>query len=307
MKPPRAKNIAWLAIDWGTSNLRVWAMGDDGRALAHRHSEMGMSSLKQEDFADTISGVAGDWLAPGETMRAIACGMVGSRQGWVEAPYSEIPCPALNYVLERVTAPGLEVFVVPGLRQVSPPDVMRGEETQIGGFLAANPGFDGILVLPGTHSKWARIKTGMVSGFSTFMSGEMFDLLSRHSVLRHSIADKGWDANAFKLALADGFSRPERLTQNIFAIRAAALIAGLDPVAARSQLSGYLVGLELQGAKNIWQGKDVVIIAEPVLAEIYQVALALVGVVARVERAQDMTIAGLCAVAARITVSEQVK
>jgi len=307
MKPSRAENIAWLAIDWGTSNLRVWAMDHDGRALAHRRSEMGMGSLKQQDFAGTISGIAGDWLIPGKTTRAIACGMVGSRQGWVEAPYSEIPCPALNYALKRVTAPGLEVFVVPGLRQISPADVMRGEETQIGGFLAANSGFDGILVLPGTHSKWARIKADMVSGFSTFMTGEMFDLLSQHSVLRHSIAGKGWDADAFELALADGFSRPERLTQNIFGIRVAALIAGLDPVAARSKLSGYLVGLELKGAQDIWRDKDVVIIAEPVLAEIYRVALALLGVVARVERAGDMTLAGLCAVAAKALVSENVK
>lgn len=307
MKPLRAENIAWLAIDWGTSHLRVWAMDHEWRALAHRRSDRGMGGLKQQEFSDTISRLVGDWLVPGKTMRAIACGMVGSRQGWVEAPYSQIPCPALNNVLERVTAPGLEVFVVPGLRQASPPDVMRGEETQIGGFLASNPDFEGMLVLPGTHSKWARIKAGIVEGFSTFMTGEMFALLSQNSVLRHSIAGKGWDATAFELALAEGFSRPELLTQNLFALRAAALVDGLGPVAARSKLSGYLVGLELKGTRDKWHNKEIVIIAEPVLAEIYRLAFALVGGSAHVERAQEMTLAGLCAVAAKALVSENVK
>ena len=120
------------------------------------------------------------------------------------------------------TDPRLDVRVIPGLKQTSPADVMRGEETQIAGYLAGNPGFDGVLCLPGTHSKWVQVSAGEVVSFRTFMTGEMFALLARTSVLRLTVGE-GWHDAAFADAVADSMARPEALSQRLFSIRAEGL------------------------------------------------------------------------------------
>ena len=133
------------------------------------------------------------------------------RQGWIEAPYATVPCAALTpgrLVRPQLVDARLSVHVVPGLKQETPADVMRGEETQIAGFLAQEPQFDGVLCLPGTHTKWVRVSAGEVVSFQTFMTGEMFALLSGQSVLRHGTAGDGWDAAAFAAGLDQALSRP---------------------------------------------------------------------------------------------------
>jgi 2-dehydro-3-deoxygalactonokinase len=229
-------------------------------------------------------------------MQVIACGMVGSRQGWVEAPYATVPCRPLPEALVAapVTDPRIDVRVVPGLRQMEPADVMRGEETQIAGFLAATPGFDGVICLPGTHSKWVHVSAGEVVSFRSFMTGEMFDLLSTASVLRHTVGD-GWDADAFGQAVSDALSRPEAVAAKLFSIRAEALLRGLDAGTARARLSGALIGLELAGARPYWLGQDVALIGASKLSAIYAAALAAQGVPARVADGAAMTRAGLAA------------
>ena len=137
-------------------------------------------------------------------MPVIACGMVGARQGWIEAPYSQVPCApvGLSMIKPVVEDTRLDVSILPGLSQTDPADVMRGEETQIAGYLAENPGFDGVLCLPGTHTKWAHISAGEVVSFRTFMTGELFALVSSQSVLRHSVG-AGWDGPAYRSAVSD--------------------------------------------------------------------------------------------------------
>jgi len=286
---------AWIAVDWGTSNLRVWAMGADGRVLAEAASEHGMGKLSRDEFEPALLQLIGGWIAAG-AVPVIACGMVGSRQGWCEAPYRTVPCTPLDpaaQVAVPTSDPRLNVLIAPGLKQATPADVMRGEETQIAGALSRLPGYDGVLCLPGTHSKWAQISAEEVVSFQTYMTGEMFALLSETSVLRHGMHGDGWDDGAFDSAVSDALSRPELLGARLFSLRAEGLIAGLTPAAARARLSGLLIGTELAAARPYWLGQRVTVIGQATLSTAYTRALKLQGVEAHSLSVTDCTLAGL--------------
>ena len=268
---------AWIAADWGTSTLRVWAMAADGAPLAEATSTRGMSSLTPAQYEPALLDLAGAWLAAERVTPVIACGMVGARQGWVEAPYTATPCAPLaarHCVTPPTTDPRIIVSIVPGLKQMTPPDVMRGEETQIAGFLAQHPGFSGTLCLPGTHTKWVEIAGGEARSFRTMMTGELFALLSQQSVLKHSLAD-GWDDAAFAAAFDAAITEPETLASRLFSLRAASLVGKPDPVAARATLSGWLIGAEF-AAVPLPEG-PVGVIGAAALARLYGAALAQVG------------------------------
>jgi 2-dehydro-3-deoxygalactonokinase len=238
--PAQAVVPDWIAVDWGTSSLRVFAMRGS-TVLAEAESDRGMGVLARSDFEAALLDLIAPWLSG--PVEVIACGMVGSRQGWHEAPYRAVPClpvdPA-SPVPVPVQDARLRLRIVPGLKQASPPDVMRGEETQIAGALALVPGFDGVICLPGTHNKWVHVSAGEVVSFRTCLTGELFALLSKQSVLRHGMADAGTadqaarDA-AFDAALSDALSRPEQLATRLFALRAEGLLTGLDPAVARAR------------------------------------------------------------------------
>ncbi len=285
-------NVDWIAVDWGTSHLRAWAMQGD-RAVAHASSQDGMSRTAGGDFQAALLALVEDWL-PGHPVDVIACGMVGARQGWVEAPYSAVPSKPIPVVPLRVpnTDPRIRAFVVPGLKQNSPPDVMRGEETQIAGFLSTHQNWDGVICLPGTHSKWVQISAGEVVSFRTFMTGEMFDLLRGQSVLRHSV-DEGWDDDAFSDAVADALSKPEQLAARLFGLRAADLLHGQDKSIASARLSGILIGAELAASRPYWLGQQLAIIGSEGLTKAYAAALQQQGTLVETANATATTLAGL--------------
>lgn len=292
--PPDRIAFDWIAVDWGTSNLRAWAMGAEG-ILASAESADGMGRLGRDDFEPALMRLVGPWLTGGP-VPVVACGMVGARQGWVEAPYRPVPCPpvARGEGIAPPTTDALRVTIVPGLSQSRPADVMRGEETQIAGVLALHPRFDGVICLPGTHSKWAHVSAGEVVSFQTFMTGELFALLSTQSVLRHSMGE-GPDDAAFDEGAAEGLARPERLMARLFALRAEGLLNGLAPAAARARLSGLLIGAELAAARPYWLGQRVMLVGGAALAASYARALASQGLTAEILDATACTIAGLAA------------
>ncbi|WP_136645618.1 2-dehydro-3-deoxygalactonokinase [Tabrizicola sp. YIM 78059] len=289
-----ALSPAWIAVDWGTSNLRAFAMAADGRVLAETSSNEGMGKLTREGFEPALLRLIGAWLD--DRPPVVACGMVGSRQGWCEAPYRAVPCTPLDraaLVRAPTADPRLTVWIAPGLKQAQPADVMRGEETQIAGALRLMPGYDGVLCLPGTHSKWVHVSAGEVVSFQTFMTGELFALLSGASVLRHGMQTEGWDDAAFDGAVSDAISRPERIAARLFTIRAEGLIAGLAPDAARARLSGLLIGTELAAARPYWLGQRVTLVGAERISAAYARALAAQGVEAKRLSATDCTLAGL--------------
>lgn len=291
----------WIAVDWGTSNLRAWAMGRDGNPRAMAASGQGMGQLARDGFEPALRQLIAPWRPEGVRMQVLACGMVGSRQGWAEAPYRRIPCPAMAN--ETVRAPCrdalLDVRLVPGLCQDRPADVMRGEETQVAGFLSLHPGFDGVLCLTGTHSKWVHVSAGEVVSFRSFMTGELFALLSGASVLRHAMAADGWDAAAFEAALDTTRSHPERLAGALFTIRAEGLLRDQSAARARATLSGLLIGAELAAARPYWLGQPVAVIGAAPLAGYYARALGLQGNPATTHDQARAVLAGLTAIHAR--------
>lgn len=276
----------WIACDWGTSSLRVWAM-DGAQARDHAGSDRGMGTLAPAEFPEALAELLSpDWPGP-----VIACGMVGARQGWIEAPYARVPCAALPEGMTR--APGdRDVYIIPGLAQSAPPDVMRGEETQIAGFLALNPGWDGVICMPGTHTKWVHVSAGEVVSFRTVMTGELFALLSGNSVLRHSM-EGAWSDEAFDAAVSATLSRPERLAADLFSLRAASLLEGQSDGMAR--LSGLLIGADLAATRPFWLGQQVAIVGGSTQAGVYSRALEAQGLPVTVARADAVTLAGLTA------------
>ncbi len=294
----------WIAADWGSTRLRLWAMAADGTRLAERSSQPERAPRTPTEFETILRALAGDWLE--RTGTIVACGMLGAREGWLEAPYRPVPCAVAPAALTRApvaaadTRPALSLHVVSGLRQATPPDVMRGEETQIAGFLAKNDGWDGVICLPGTHTKWAHVSAGEVVSFQTFMTGELFALLSEQSILRHGVAEAGWDADAFADALSDTISRPEKLAGKLFALRGGHLLDGMDPATARARLSGLLIGAELAAAKPYWLGQNMALIGTDAVAHPYAEGLAAQGVTVLRADADDMTLAGLRAAHAQL-------
>ena len=299
------KDLDWIAVDWGTTRLRAFAMGPGGDTRATARSDAGMGTLTPDGFEPALLALIEPWLAArdkgGRTL-VVACGMVGSRQGWVEAPYAAVPCPPLSPALTRAPArdPRLDVRVIPGLKQARPADVMRGEETQIAGALAARPGFDGVICLPGSHTKWAHVSAGEVVSFQTCMTGELFAAITAHTVLRHTVAAEGNDPGAFATAVHDALSHPARLTANLFGLRAAALLDGLPPVTARARLSGWLIGMELAASRPWWLGQPILIVGAAALSDLYRQALAQQGAAAETLDADAMTLAGLSAARAAL-------
>lgn len=283
----------WIAVDWGTTHLRAWAM--HGReVLDHKQSNDGMGGLDRSGFEPALLRLVDEWLGAGTT-EVVACGMVGARQGWVEAPYQTVPCSPLGTAPVPVVrgSPRLAAFVIPGLRQLSPPDVMRGEETQIAGFLALNPNWDGVICLPGTHTKWAQISAGEVVSFQTFMTGEMFAALSTGSVLRHSVSEEGWNEGAFTEALEDTLSKPERLAARLFTLRARDLLEAQPRDVARARLSGLLLGAELAAARPYWLGQQIALVGSSQTTAPYAAALENQGVPTTIADGTAMTLSGL--------------
>ena len=290
--------VQWIAVDWGTSNLRAWAMGPDG-PLAEAVSDDGMGKLSRDAFEPALLALIAPWLGS-DPVRIICCGMVGSRQGWFEAPYRATPCAqpdAADMVQVPTKDSRLDVWIVPGLMQPSPADVMRGEETQIAGALALTGAADGVMCLPGTHTKWVQLSAAKVASFQTFMTGEMFALLSGQSVLRYGMTDEGWDDDAFDMAVSETLSRPEGIAAKLFGLRAEGLIAGLASAQARARLSGLLIGAELAAARPYWLGQPVAIVGAVGMSNAYARALAAQGVGAQMLSATECTLAGLSALA----------
>ena len=294
----------WIAVDWGTTHLRAWVFGPGGTRIAGLSSADGMGRLSPEQFESALLSLIDPYLPEDRRTPIIACGMVGARQGWVEAPYARAPCPppgVRDAVLAPVRDSRLAVRILPGVSQAAPADVMRGEETQIAGVLAGDPGFDGVICLPGTHTKWVHAGGGEIVGFRTFMTGELYALLSERSVLKHGLkhglqlrtARDDWDQDAFLEAVDDMMASPRSLAADLFSLRATALLHDLPPAAARARLSGLLVGSELAGARAFWAGRRVVLVGSETLSRLYEAALAALGTQTERARGDAMTLSGL--------------
>lgn len=276
-----------IGVDWGSSGFRAYRLAEDGRMLGSRAASHGIIALKPADYPDTLRREIGDWLAQAKDAPLLLSGMVGSRQGWREAPYVECPA-ALADLLPRLCPVeldgGLVAYIVPGLACRTAeglPDVMRGEEIQIFGALSADDE-DAAFCLPGTHSKHATVRQGRITGFTTAMTGEVFALLRQYGLLAAMLPREAglFDAAAFRAGL-DRSGASGGLLHHLFGIRTRRLFDELLPGAAPDYLSGLLIGHELRG-RNWGQGA-IRIIGAAELAGRYRLAFGHLGIAAQVE------------------------
>ena len=267
-----------LAIDWGTSSLRVYRLDAAGRVAEQRSSAKGILSVQRGEFAQALESEAGDWIAAGEAP-ILMSGMIGSRQGWAEAAYAE--CPAgleeISGALKEVRWGGNRAWIAPGLTcrdESGVRDVMRGEEVQILGVMDELDENESWICLPGTHSKWACVRRGRIERFRTYMTGEVFAVLTNHSLLGRMMAGEQADEAAF----LDGVARASQaggLLHHLFGVRARGLFGEVSDKSAASYLSGILIGHELHSAAAK-RGRFYVLCAAP-LAELYAKAAAAIG------------------------------
>ena len=236
-----------IGVDWGTSNLRAFRLDGGGAVVDRRDSPNGITQIEAGGFATTLREVVAPWLADGET-RVLMCGMVGSRQGWVEAPY--LPCPAdpaaLAGALVTVPFDGAQVRLMPGLSARDAdgtPEVMRGEETKLLALMQ-HVGGDGVVCLPGTHTKWVRLEGGRIAGFATCMSGEAFGALRDGTILGRMMRHEGAvDLGGFDRGAARS-AEAGHLLHHLFGVRTLGLFGELDEAESAGYLSGMLIGHE---------------------------------------------------------------
>ena len=263
-------------------------MDGQGRVVDRRSSPLGVLRVAPGGFAAVLRGLVADWLAEGET-EILMCGMVGSRSGWVEAGY--VACPArpsdvVNAAVE-VVFKGARAMILPGVEGLGPegtPEVMRGEETGTIGVLAGIGG-DGLVCLPGTHSKWVTVRDGAIESFVTHMTGEVFAALREHTILaqlmeRGAEMGKGYEMAAF----AEGVGRSGGeggLLHHLFSVRTLVLKGWMKSDAASAYLSGLLIGHEVRSAKVA--GRRVHLVGDGELCRLYAEAIGLCGGAAQTE------------------------
>jgi 2-dehydro-3-deoxygalactonokinase len=271
---------AYVAVDWGTSSFRLWLMNPAGDVLAESRSQQGMMAAAKIGFATVLQSHL-DAVGAANHLPVVICGMAGARQGWVEAGYIDTPAD-LGVILERaVPVPGQsrDIRILPGIAQRDPkaPDVMRGEETQLLGALGTDG--EALVCMPGTHSKWAVVSGGTVERFTTFMTGELFSVVSRETILSLAVvnADEAMDTLAFKSAVVAAFEAPAFAANLLFRVRSGQLLFGGSPAAAREKISGTLIGLELaaalapDGLKDR-SSRDITLVATGPLQQLYLLA-----------------------------------
>ena len=266
-----------ITIDWGTSSLRGARLDTAGKVLESREFPRGIMSVQPGQFETVFNELFGDWMQAPDALCLIS-GMAGSRQGWQEAPYC--PCPAgfaeLGQHLLWLQAD--RIALVPGLSCMADgplgiPDVMRGEEVQIFGALQLARRDTATLVLPGTHSKWVQVQAGRVTEFQTFMTGEVFALMSQHSILGKTLdANGAFDESVFLQGI-DQSQQVGSVLHHLFAVRTLGLFERLSAAALPSYLSGLLIGEELRTQVLSTERGPVILIGSAALTLRYTLAL----------------------------------
>lgn len=286
-----------IAIDWGTSSVRGYLLDADGKVLEQRRGSDGILAC-QGRFAEVLASLVNGWHG-----QLLLSGMIGSRNGWVEQAY--LPCPADTTALAQAMRsydellPGRTLWFVPGISTSEcsgVPDVMRGEETQLVGLIAAlDDGAQHVACLPGTHSKWARIDNGQLTSFATVMTGELYAVLRQHSILGKLMDDDhpGLETDAF-LQGVDRSSDSGGLSHHLFGARTLSLFERLSSAALPSYLSGLLIGHELREHRG--EHATVHLVGSRALVQRYALALQHLGVQSQLHP-EDLAAAGLYALA----------
>ena len=274
-----------IGINWGSSNFRAYRIDAAGGKVDEFSKPAGVATLGRPGMADLMGELAAHWPVP--AIKVYASGMIGSNIGWAEAPYVRAPArfEELKRGLVRTEIGATEVHIVPGVscRRAfdDGPDVMRGEEMELFGFAAANPEWNGLIALPGTHTKWARFSAGRIVDFFTSMSGEMFDRLTAAGLLASIVDGPAVDGEAFQEGVLTGRKRQLGLSTALFGARARVMQGRLARADAASYLRGLLIGSEIADALAIHPGLQrapVPLVGSGPLCRLYASALQSAGI-----------------------------
>lgn len=281
-----------IAVDWGTTNRRGYLLGADGKLLDETEDDKGILSVEAGRFPAAVAELR---ERLGDRPMLLA-GMVGSNRGWIEAPY--VPCPASGDELAAhiIWAEEGRTAIVPGLSFLNDrrADVMRGEEVQIFGALAAGTiAANSLVCHPGTHNKWVTLEGGRVTSFRTVMTGELFSLLKEHSILSDLLqAAEVESGPAFEEGVLHGLS-DEDVTAELFSVRARVLLERAERGDAASYTSGLLIGTDLRtGLRHAGEGDEIAVMGRPELTALYASALRVAGYAAREIDGEESFLAG---------------
>lgn len=263
-----------IGVDWGTSNLRIMKIAHGGAVLDMRADHRGAASLAQDLFYPVLQEIAGDWLATG--LPVLVCGMAGALGKWRETGYQLCPAGLSDLAPVVVDGHGHSIAIVPGVsisKSGALADVMRGEETLVMGL--PEHARTGLVVTPGTHSKWISVEDGRIDSFRSFMTGDLFAAIRAGTLLGQDMGDPGGDLGAFEDGVIRALSDPA-LTAVLFSVRTERLADRLPATSTADYLSGLLIGAEIaaQGHPN---GRSISLIGAPALNSRYAAALTLAG------------------------------
>jgi len=290
-----------IAIDWGTSNFRAFLLDQQGNVLEKKFAKLGILKISRGYFEQHLAQQISDWTQKYPNIPILMSGMIGSRQGWIEVPYLSCPVDLKELAQNLVQAnPNKNQWIVPGLRINYPDgkiDVMRGEETQILGALKTSNSSQQVFCLPGTHCKWAWTVDERITEFTTFMTGEIFTLLAKHSILGKLLRSTRTDMQAFDRGM-DWSEREEHMLSQIFQVRTQVLGGKLNPHSVHSFLSGLLIGHEIrQVLRTPIVDKKVTLVANARISRLYSRALARNGIDGFMTDSDNVTTQGLFRIA----------
>lgn len=288
----------FIAVDWGTTNRRAYLLAADGGRGAEFEDGQGVLAVGQGGFPAAVA----DIRARLGDKPLLMAGMIGSNRGWVDAPY--VPCPAgIAELAHGIAWPAPDVAIVPGVSfsDAHRADVMRGEEVQLLGALAAGliPR-DCLVCHPGTHNKWASMEGGRIIAFRTIMTGELFNLLSEHSILSDLLEGEAEPDDAFADGVRAGLSG-DGLPAELFAVRARVLLDKADRSDAPSFTSGLLIGADVAIGLRDREERDIIVMGRPELTRLYAAAIAQAGRRALVIDGEQSFIAGCARIAEALT------
>ena len=283
----------WVALDWGTSNFRAYLM-DNNNVIDQVSTQEGMKFIDQNEFEKILIKNIDAWNNKFDIKVIIASGMVGAKQGWIEVPYINSPCDIRNVNFKTFKIlDDANIHILSGVSQFNPSDVMRGEETQIAGFLLNNVDFNGSICLPGTHSKWVNMNSYNIQEFTTFLTGELYEIVKKYSILNHSLNTTELDDEIVKSSAKLIIENPSFISNKLFEIRADNLLKNSNQTSNNSKLVGYLLGIELSGSRTYWEDKDLVIIGSSNLNKYYELILNGRSNSIRLFNSSDMALNGL--------------
>jgi 2-dehydro-3-deoxygalactonokinase len=285
----------FIAVDWGTTNRRAWRIA--GGVVAQEFEDSrGVLSVDKAAFPAAVAEIR-ERLGDHPLLMA---GMVGSNRGWVEAPY--VPCPAglADIAGALCWAEPERTAIVPGLSSDNPPDVMRGEEAQVVGAIAAGlvPA-DALICHPGTHNKWVIVAGGRVARFRTVMTGELFSLLGKHSILSDLLGGDIEPGEAFRAGAARGLAG-DALGAELFSVRASVLLGKSRKQDAADFTSGLLIGADIAFGLQQGAGDVVFVMGSPTLTRLYAAAIDAAGRRATEIDGETAFLAGINAIAGQI-------